>query len=266
MANLLEIENADVYCGNTRVFHGLSLTLPGGENTAILGPNGSGKTTLLKLLTREVYPVDRPGSAVRIFGRDRWDVFSLRDQLGIVSHDLQTLFRRRIAGLDVVTSGYFSSIGVQQHQVPSAEQLEGARRWLDRLGVPHLAGRFFSEMSVGEQRRCLIARALIHEPHTLVLDEPTAGLDVKATFELLSQLRRLMQEGKTLVLVTHHLHEIAPEVTHVVLLKGGRVFAEGPKREMLRSERLSELFDFPVEVVERSGHYEVLPASLPPSR
>lgn len=259
MARLLEIENAEVYCGDTRVFHGLNLTLVPGENTAILGPNGSGKTTLLKLLTRDLHHVQRAGSSVRILGEERWDVFELRRQLGIVSQDLQTLFRRRVTGLDVVTSGFFSSIGVQQHQVPSVEQIERARSWLGRLGVSHLERRYFSEMSVGEQRRCLIARALINEPHTLVLDEPTSGLDIKASFDLLSELRQLMQEGRTLVLVTHHLHEIPPEITRVVLLKRGEILADGPKEDVLQSALLSDLFELPVEVIERAGHYEVIP-------
>ena len=253
---ILEIENATVFRGTTRVFDGLSLHIERHQNTAILGPNGAGKTTLLRLVTRDLYPVVRPGSYVRVLGKQRWNVFELRSQLGVVSPELQTSFQRRIGATEVVLSGFFSSIGLHPHQRVGKEQLHRARRAIETLRVGHLGERLFSTLSIGEQRRFLLARALVHEPHTLILDEPTAGLDMRGAFELLQSLRRLAQGGTTLILVTHHLREILPEVEWVVLLKHGRVWAHGEKREILTAANLSQVFEVSLELVERDGYYQ----------
>jgi iron complex transport system ATP-binding protein len=258
---LIEIENADVFRGETRVFDGLSLRIEQGESTAILGPNGSGKSTLLRLLSRELYPVAREGSWVRILGKSRWDVFALRQQLGLVSHELQAAYPRSVCGLDVVLSGFFASVGLHPHQELTRVQQERAEAVLGELGAAHLRDKPIASMSGGEQRRCLLGRALVHAPHTLVLDEPTTSLDLKATFELIALFQKLARQGKTLILVTHHVHEIPPEISRVVLLRQGRVFADGQKEAVLTDETLSRLFDVPIRIVERSGFFQAFPGA-----
>ncbi len=253
---ILEIENATVFRGGRRVFDGLSLHIDRHQNTAVLGPNGCGKTTLLRLVTRDLYPVALPGSYVRVLGKQRWNVFELRNQLGVVSPELQASFQRHIGATEVVLSGFFSSIGLHPHQRVSEEQFRRARHAIETLRVEHLSERLFSTLSIGEQRRFLLARALVNEPHTLILDEPTTGLDMGGAFELVQSLRGLAQGGTTLILVTHHLHEIPPEVEWIVLLKSGRVWAHGRKREILTAGNLSEVFDVPIELVERDGYYQ----------
>ena len=261
MTDILDIRNATVYRDNTRVFDRLSLTVAAGEHTAILGPNGAGKSTLLKLLARELYPLAEDDCRVRLFGREHDSVWELRAHLGIVSNDLQHGYSPTAPGLHVVLSGYFSSIGVWQHQHYEAAQVERARQLLAELGVAHLADRPFGAMSTGEQRRCLLARALIHDPQALVLDEPTSGLDLKACFQYLDLLRNMMRAGKTVILVTHHIHEIPPEIARVILLKNGRILADGAKHAVLTDARLRELFDVDLHLVERNGYYQVLPGS-----
>lgn len=255
---LLEIEDATVYRGDRKVFDCLSLTIRAGENTAILGPNGSGKTTLLKLVHRELYPVH--GGRVRVLGRERWIVSELWSRIGFVSSDLQLRYQRHHRGRDVVLSGVYSSIGVHAHQTFQEEQVEAARRAAERLRCSHLWDRSFDELSTGEQRRLLLARALVHDPPTLILDEPTTSLDLRATFELLATLRELAAAGKTLLLVTHDIAEIVPEIDHVVLLDRGAVVGAGPPASMLTGERLSALYGTPLEVVERGGFHRVVPA------
>ena len=245
--------------GNQIILHDLVLEIPQGESTAILGPNGAGKTTLLKLLTRDLYPLRGARTAVRILGRDRWNVFDLREQMGLVSHELQIRYQRRVRGSDVVLSGFFASIGVYPHQALSDEHRERATAVMERVGVHHLAERTFDTLSAGEQRRFLLARALVHDPHTLLLDEPTTSLDLKASFELLGLLRELAREGKTLLLVTHHLREIPPEIDRVVLLRAGRIVFDGRKEEALTSQRMSALFEVPMRIVEQKGFYQALP-------
>lgn len=257
--SLINIEHATVFRGETRVFHDFSLSIGQSENTAIIGPNGAGKTTLLKVLNRELYPVYEAGSHVRILGRERWNVWELRGHLGVVSHDLQTHYLGYVRGIEVVLSGYYSSVGVYDYQSFDQGQIENARRIVRWLGVEDIADRVFATMSTGQQRRFLLGRALIHEPPHLVLDEPTGGLDLKATFQYLDVIRRLMQEGRTILLVTHHIHEIPPEIDRVILMSGGRIVADGAKADMLTDEHLSRLFDVPIHVVSANGYYQTLP-------
>jgi len=261
MSNIIEINNATVYRGQNLVFDGLSLVIPDGRNTAILGPNGSGKSTLLKLLSRELYPVHRDGSYVRIYGRERWDIWELRSHLGIISNDLQQQYSANALGIDVLLSGYYSSIGRWKHQRFTAEQHSRAKEVARSLGISELKDRKFAAMSTGEQRRFLLGRALVNDPDTLVMDEPTSGLDLKACFQYLEIIRHLMSIGKTVVLVTHHIHEIPPEITRVVLLKHGKLIADGMKNIILSDERLSSLFETPIHLTSRNGYYQAVPAN-----
>ena len=257
--NLIDIRNATVYRGDTRVFDRFSLSIEESENTAIIGPNGAGKTTLLKVLNRELYPVHETGSHVRILGRARWNVWELRRSLGVVSHDLQAHYLGYVRGIEVVLSGYYSSVGVYDYQSFDRGQIDNAWRIVRWLGVEDIAERVFSTMSTGQQRRFLLGRALIHEPAHLVLDEPTSGLDLKATYQYLGVIRRLMKEGRTLLLVTHHIHEIPPEIKRVILMSMGRIVGDGAKDEMLTDDRLSRLFEVPIHVVGANGFYQTLP-------
>jgi iron complex transport system ATP-binding protein len=259
MQNIIEIKHITAYRGSTRVFNDLSLDIATGCQTAILGPNGAGKSTLLKLLSRDIYPVQRQGSSIRVFGQERWNVFDLRTHFGIVSHDLQHEYWGHVRGLSVILSGYYSSTDTWSHQQFSADDRARAEHIMERLGVAELKDRSFAAMSTGEQRRFLLGRALINNPDTLLLDEPTSGLDLKACFQYLDIVRGLMQAGKTVILVTHHIHEIPPEMSRVVLLKDGAVLADGAKEKILTSAQLSQLFDTPIELVRANGFYQAMP-------
>jgi iron complex transport system ATP-binding protein len=259
MQNIIEIKNVTAYRGSTRVFSDLSLDIAHGCHTAILGPNGAGKSTLLKLLSREIYPVNRQDSYIRVFGQERWNIFDLRAHFGIVSHDLQQEYLGYIRGLSVILSGYYSSLDTWDYQQFSAEDHARAGQVMGMLGIAALRDRTFGAMSTGEQRRFLLGRALINDPDTLLLDEPTSGLDLKACFQYLDLVRALMQAGKTIILVTHHIHEIPPEVSRVVLLKNGAVAADGAKAEVLTDGQLSQLFETPIELARANGFYQAVP-------
>ena len=258
---LIDIRNATVWRGKTRVFNKLDLTIEQHERVAILGPNGCGKTTLLKLLNRELYAVADAGSWVRIMGKDRANVWQLRQHIGIVSHDLQQRYTMTTTALEVVLSGFFSSIGVHGTLASRIRgtHVKAARASLAELGIDALADTALGSMSTGQQRRCLLARALVHQPDTLILDEPTAGLDFKASFEYLERLRQLAREGRNVIVVTHHLNEIPPEVDRIVLLCDGRIVADGSKRGVLTSEILSDVYDTRVRVAEVDGYFLAYP-------
>ena len=258
---ILDIRHAKVYRGDTCVFNDLSFVLEEDKHTAILGPNGAGKSTILKLLAGEVHCVPRDETSIRVFGEAQWNVWDVRKRLGLVSHDLQHQYMEQVTGLKVVLSGYYASIGTYGNQEFTYAQIVRAHSVMEDLGIGQLTDRRYAAMSTGEQRRCLLARALVHGPSVLVLDEPTSGLDLTATFHYLDLVRTYMRKGKTILLVTHHIHEIPPEIRRVVLLKHGRLVEDGEKQAVLTEANLSRLFDCPVTLAEANGWYQALPAS-----
>jgi iron complex transport system ATP-binding protein len=258
---LIEIRNATIYRGDTRVFHNFSLSIEQHEQVAILGPNGSGKTTLLKTLNRELYPVINAQSTLKILGQDRWNVWSLRKHIGIVSHELQMNYTRGATGFAVVLSGFLSSVGVHGSLSAkvSARHRARARAVLRDLGIADLAERKLSEMSTGQQRRCLLARALVHDPDTLILDEPTAGLDLTASFDLLARMRGLINAGKSLLLVTHQLNDIPPDIHRIILLRSGQIVADGEKASVLTEANLRQTYGTPMRISETDGYFFATP-------
>jgi iron complex transport system ATP-binding protein len=260
--SLLSLRHATVLRGGRPALKDLSFEIPEGEHTAILGPNGSGKSSLMRLLTRQDYALQSQpeASPVRILGRDRWDLFELRAQLGIVSADLHQAFLAADAGglcsgLDVVLSGFFASQGVFSHQQVLPEMRRRAEAALAQVGATHLAAKRFEELSTGEARRVLIARALVRDPRALLLDEPTTGLDLVARHHFLNTLEELARRGKTILLVTHHIEEILPQIQRVILLQEGRVFLDGPKESVLTSAHLSALYGATVTIQQHGGYY-----------
>lgn len=259
MSSIIDIHRATVYRGETCVFSDFSFALHEGEHAAILGPNGAGKSTLLKLLAGGVHPMPLDETHVRLFGEELSNVWDVRKRLGLVSHDLQREYLICAEGVNVILSGYYASNDTYEYQEFSEAQVERAQAVMKELGIEALVGRRFGHLSTGEQRRFLLGRALVHDPSVLVLDEPTSGLDLKACFQYLNVLRAQIQKGKTVVLVTHHLHEIPPEVERVVLLKEGRIIADGTKTALLTDQRISDLFDCPTKLVQANGWYQALP-------
>ena len=257
--NIIDFQNVTVFQGRNKVLDDFSLTIDESQSTVILGPNGSGKTTLLKLLNRELYIVEEKNSSLKIFEKDRWNVDELRSNLGVVSQHLQYGYSSSAIGLYVVLSGFYSSDGIWQHQEFDESKLDRAKEVMDLLSITHLKDREFSTMSTGEQRKFLLARSLVNDPAVLVFDEPTSGLDMSTCFQYLEIIRELISMGKKVILVTHHIHEIPPEVTRVILLKEGRVIEDGDKDQILTNTNLTNLFDWPIQVIKENGYFQAIP-------
>jgi iron complex transport system ATP-binding protein len=254
---LLEFRNLRVMRGQKIALDEFSLRIGADEHVAILGPNGCGKSTLIKTITRECYPVARDDSFMAILGHETWDVFKLRGYLGIVSNDLMLSCTGDASGIDVVLSGFFSSTAIYPNHLVEPEQEALAQAALAELGIPNLANRPVCEMSSGEARRVLIARALVHKPRALLFDEPCNSLDLSAQQNVRHTMSTLAQSGSAIILVTHELADIVPEIQRVVLMSRGRIVADGAKEDILQVERLKELFGVSVEMSRRDGHYHL---------
>ncbi len=247
-SEFLGLRQVNVARGERIVLHDVNLSIRTGEHVAILGPNGCGKSTLILTITCQIYPVVEPGMKVRIFGRDRWDLTQLRKHFGVVGADLPGERTSVTRGIDAVVAGFFSASTLWPNLHVTDEMRESAGEALARMEATHLAEQLVGAMSAGEKRRILIARALVHRPKQLLLDEPSNALDLAAQRELRETLRRLAAEGTGLVLVTHHLGDILPEIDRVILMRDGRIVADGPRRELLTEASLSELFHTPVRI------------------
>lgn len=257
--SLLELKNVTVVRGGRKILDSVSLSIEQGEHVAIIGPNGSGKSSLIKTFTKEYHPLaSADGLVLNIMGKGTWNVFELRKLLGIVSGDLQQTYFRQVSVLDVVLSGFFSSIGIYYNHEVTPEMENRAREVLEFLEISHLEDRLMSELSSGEARRVLIGRALVHDPEALILDEPANSLDLKALHSFREIVRKIAGSGKSIILVTHTLEDIIPEINRVILIRNGKIFMDGKKQEILTDANLSELFSLPVEVVRKNGYYQAL--------
>ena len=254
---LLELRNVRVMRGEKIVLDELNLRVNVNEHVAVLGPNGCGKSTLIKTITRECYPVVHDGSSMTILGQKSWNVFDLRNLLGIVSNDLMSSCTGDASGMDVVLSGFFSSTRVFPNHTVDPKHRDLAEKALEELGVSHLADRPVEAMSSGEAKRVLIARALVHKPRALLFDEPCNSLDILAQHGLRETMRSLANSGIGIILVTHELPDIVPEIERVVLMSKGRIVADGRKEEVLQAETLGQLFRLKVELGRRDGYYHI---------
>jgi iron complex transport system ATP-binding protein len=262
---LLDFRNLRVMRGQKIALDDFTLRVEANEHIAILGPNGCGKSTLIKTITRECYPVvrddvrddARENSSMSILGEDTWDVFQLRTRLGIVSNDLMLSCTGDASGRDVVLSGFFSSTAIYPNHSVDPKQRDRAEAALAELKIVHLAERPVCEMSSGEARRVLIARALVHKPRALLFDEPCNSLDLTAQQSLRQTMSTLANSGTAIILVTHELADIVPEIQRVVMMSRGRIVADGPKEEILQVDRLKALFGVHVELSRRDGHYHL---------
>lgn len=254
---LLEMKNVTVVRSGKKILDSVSLSIELGEHVAIIGPNGSGKSSLVKTLTKEYHPlVGTEGPVLKIMGEETWHVFELRKLLGIVSGELQQTCCRQIRVFDVILSGFFSSIGIYYNHKVTPEMEARAEEILEFLEISHLADRLMSDLSTGEARRVLIGRALVHDPQALILDEPANSLDLKAMYSFRQSVRKIAQSGKSVILVTHNLQDVIPEINRVILIKEGKVFRDGRKEEVLTDKNLSELFSLSVKVLKKEGYYQ----------
>jgi len=278
MPAFLELAHVNVARGNNIVLHDINLTVNTGEHIAILGPNGCGKSTLIKTITCECYPIVQPETRVNIFGRDRWDLTELKKRLGVVSAELPGKPTLHTTGRDAVLTGFFSSSTLWPNLTVTDAMHTRADHVLEQVDAVSLANKTVGEMSAGQQRRIMIGRALVgsgsvpdlststdtppsasedasRSTQMLLLDEPSNALDLAAQADLRGLLRRLAQQGTGILLITHHIADIPPEIDRILMMREGRIVADGSKSDLLTSANLSSLFQTEVNLTEKDGFH-----------
>lgn len=255
--NIIDFENIYVSYDLKPVLENINLQIKEKEHWAILGSNGSGKSTLIKLISNDLYPNTKYKFKKEIFNKDRWGIFELKKNFGIITNDLHNYFETHgsfLSAYEVILSGNYSSIGVFKHQDFTKEQHKKALEVLDFLEIKEIKDRKIHEMSTGQLRRCIIGRALIHDPKAFILDEPTVGLDIKAQNSFLNIIRKLSKKA-SIIIVTHHIEEIFPEITHIAYMHKKTIYKMGEKKMMLTSENLSEVFEAKISLGIENGRY-----------
>ncbi len=251
----LSLQHINVARGDNIVLHDINLSVRKGEHIAILGPNGCGKSTLIKTITCECYPIQDPATKVSIFNRERWDLTELKKKLGVVSAELPGKPTLRITGFEALLTGFFSSSTLWPNLVVTEEMNSRAREVLRQVDAIALADKPVGEMSAGQQRRIMIGRALVGSADMLLLDEPSNALDLSAQRDLRDLLRSLAQQGTGILLITHHIADILPEIDRILMMRDGHIVADGSKKELLTAARLSALFNTRVYLTDRDGFY-----------
>ncbi len=259
MKPIIDFQHITVDYGMGPVLKDITLWIAAGEHTVILGANGSGKSTLMKLFSHDIYPSSKYPYRKEIFGEETWSIWELKKRLGIITNDLHSIFASQsgqLSGLDLVLSGFYSALDILSYMDISPEQRAKAVEAMALLEVTHLMHTPVRQMSTGQLRRCVIARAMVHAPQALLLDEPTSGLDIKAQREFVALIQRLSTEV-TIILITHHIEEIFPEIAKAVLLKDGKIYKTGNKAVILNSENLSHIFDTVLRIGVKEGKYYI---------
>ena len=254
---LLRLHDAKVKMDGRVILDVDDFVINQGERIVVLGPNGSGKSTLVKLRTKEIEPVWRETPPVLFMGQPDPSEETLIETVGLVSTDVQERMMVHRTVFDIVLGGFFGSVGVPFHIGASDEQVEQARKAIREIGIPSLSERDMLTLSTGQARRALIARALINGPALLIFDEPTSGLDPEGAWNMRQSLSALAKAGHTILVITHNVSDIMPEFDRVVMLQDAHIVADGPKEEVLTTQKLRHLFGVPITLVETDGRYHL---------
>lgn len=268
MPDAVVFDKVSLMRNQTQILREVSFTLPKGTCTAILGPNGSGKTTITRAIAGTMFPTS---GIATVLGHTlgQCNIIELRKRIGIVNpttdsadyHSSGAVVDSDLSAIDAVCTGYFGTIGL--YDKPTSEQRDHAEHLLISVGLAHRINFRLNLLSTGEKRRCLIARAMAIKPDLLILDEPTAGMDIAGREQIIAVVSQILQkpDAPTVLFITHHVEELPISTKKVLLIRDGQIVADGKPDAVITPESLSHVFGCKVFVRKIHGRYwlEVLP-------
>ena len=253
------LSNIDVFIDQKKILSNLNLNLNFGENTVILGPNGSGKSTLLKLLNRSIYPIISDHSSFKLFSSDNINIWDLRRKIGFLLKEMDQRVNNNVNLYELIESGFSGTFNSKYSKLISKTEREKIDKLIQEWGLEKIAKKPFKELSDGQKRRALLARALVYEPILLVLDEPFCNLDFKSNFILNKNLNDLIEKSINILYVTHTLESILPKTNRVILINKGKIINDGHPDEIINSKTISDLFQMPINVIKQDNYWRGIP-------
>ena len=255
----LEAKNISCLKNEYEVVKDLNIKLKYGENVILIGPNGSGKSSIVDLVNRNIYPVIKKDTIFKIFNKDLINIWELRKKISTVSNDVKTRINPRLKVFDLIASGLYGKFckisDISEEDVSLGEDL------IKKMFLTNLSQKYFSNLSEGEKQIVLIARAIIKKPKILILDEPTANLDLKSKFQVIDKINELNKLNTKIICITHDISMITKIYNRIIMLKDRMIIADGTQKETINSENLSNLFDIKIDVIKHKGNWHIYRSS-----
>ena len=251
----LEARNISCIKNGYEVIKNLNLKLRYGENIILIGPNGSGKSSLVELINRTVYPIRKKDTVFKMFNEEHINIWELRKKISTVNYDVKIRINPNLKVADLIISGLY---GVY-NKIPNNSEKDNslAEYLMEKMSLTNLSKKLFSHLSEGEQKITLIARALIKKPNILILDEPTANLDLKSKFYVIDQLKKISQLNTNIVCITHDISMITEIYNRIIMLKDRKIIADGTQVAIMNSKNINNLFDINVELIKQKGSWNI---------
>ena len=250
-----EAENINCFKNGFRVIKNLNLKIAYSENVILIGPNGSGKSSLIEIINRNIYPVIADESKLKIFGKELINLWELRKRISTVNNDIKNRINPNLQVFDLILSGLYGRYCYVQHK--SERDSYKVQKIMKKMNISNLSKKYFSYLSDGEKKISLIARALIKKPDILILDEPIANLDYKSKFFVVDKINELSKLNTRIFCVTHDISMITRIYDRVLMIKDGKIIADGHQNKVLNSENLKHLYGIDVEVAKNNGLWNI---------
>ena len=250
-----EAKNINCFKGDFRVIKNLNLKIAYSENVVLIGPNGSGKSSLIEVINRNIYPVINHESNLKIFDKELINLWELRKRISTVNNDIKNRINPNLQVFDLILSGLYG----RYCYIPNKSERDSYKveKIIKTMQISNLSKRYFSFLSDGEKQISLIARALIKKPDILILDEPIANLDYKSKFFVIDKVNELSKLNTKILCVTHDISTITKIYDRVIMLKEGKIIADGNQNKVINSENINKLYGIDVEVTKNNGQWTI---------
>ena len=255
----LELTNIDVIKDKKFLLKNINLSLKEGEVITLLGPNGSGKSSFIGLINRTLYPVIKKDSHIKIFGKELINIWDLRKNISYVNDELSQRINKNMLTKDLIQSGLYGTVGINKIDKISNIDISTTEKVIHQFGLDTISNEKYHNLSDGQKRNALIARAMVNKPKVLILDEPTINLDMKSLLKLLEILSKLILSNVTILFITNKIDSILKETNRILLIKEGCIIADGKPENIMTSEIINNLYDTNIELLNINGNWRVIP-------